>query len=465
MYAPKHRRPQRPPRPPVHPPLLPPHPSPHHTNSAPPTPRGLRTLRHQRGPARHRAPDKSVLPNGQHNDKHRNTTRPKGSRDTGRHLPGAEPYPAPQIRGRRAPGPNKPLAPHTRTGSRPRAPQEARNLKHHPARPHTVNGRQPARRQPHRPTRSPTCSMAHLTGRQRAQHMRRLKTPRRRHTLLPRPTPPPPRPQTPCAPAPTTPRGPRPPPPAISGTEDLPAMTYAGPALQRHHALPTRPAARPAEPSSPGGPAPGPDPGSDPARTTAPAGALQPAGPGSLPEPPSVSEGHAREAAQPTNDEAEPPALQTLPQRREPTVGAEEMRGPQQRTATATPMQEPGRGADRPAIQHADPPDIATHGSGEALTACQPDTEPEEPMPDTECGDGLHPPSATGRAGAALLANLAHHADASAPGEAPLQDPPETRAASETREATPARGRQGNATQQTRPRRRLFRCLQGDLHE
>ena len=116
--------------------------------------------------------------------------------------------------------------------------------------------------------------------------------------------------------------------PATSGTEDLPATTQARPVPQQHHTPPTGPKARPAEPLSPGRPAPGPGPGPDPARTTAPAGAPQPAGPGSRPEPPPVSEGHAREAAQPTNDEAEPPALSTQPQRGEPTVGAEEMRGP-----------------------------------------------------------------------------------------------------------------------------------------
>ena len=46
-------------------------------------------------------------------------------------------------------------------------------------------------------------------------------------------------------------------------------------------------------------------------------------------------------------------------------------------------------------------------------------------MPDTECEDGLHPPSATGRAGAAHLANLARHADANTPEEAPPRDPPD----------------------------------------
>ena len=99
-------------------------------------------------------------------------------------------------------------------------------------------------------------------------------------------------------------------------------------------------------------------------------------------------------------------------------------------------MGESGAGADRPAIQLADPPDIAAHGSGEELTAGQLDTDPEGPMPDTECEDGLHPQSATGCAGAAPLANRAHHADAITPGEAPPRDSPQTRAMSETREAT-----------------------------
>ena len=432
MYAPEHRRLQRPPRPAAHPPPPPPHPSPHHTNSAPPTPSWLRTLRHHRGPARHRAPDKSVRPNGRRNDNHRNTTRPQGSRDTGGHLPGAEPYTAPRIRGQWAPGPNNPLALHTRTGRRPRAPQEACNLKHHLARPRKVSGRQPARRQQHRPTQSPARTMAHLTGRQQAQHTRRPKAPPpQAHAATPTDT-------TTVPPCDTVLphnhdpiEGLDPQAQATSSTEDLPATTHAGPAPQRHHAPPPGPTARPAEPSSPGRPAPGPDPGPDRARTTPPTGAPQPVGPGSRPEPPPVAEGHAPEAMQPTNDEAEPPALPTQPQRVEPTVDAEEMRGPRQRTATPTPMGEPGGGADRPAIQRADPPDIAAHGSGEALTAGQPDTEPEGPMPDTECEDGLHPPSATDRAGAARPAN------ASTPGEAPPQNPQGTRAMSETREATP----------------------------
>ena len=88
-------------------------------------------------------------------------------------------------------------------------------------------------------------------------------------------------------------------------------------------------------------------------------------------------------------------------------------------------------------MQSAEPPDIAAHGGGEALTADQHDTEPEGPTPDTNREDRLHPPSATNRAGAAPLANLARRADASMPGEAPPRDPSETRAVSETWEATP----------------------------
>ena len=138
-------------------------------------------------------------------------------------------------------------------------------------------------------------------------------------------------------------------------------------------------------------------------------------------------------------------------------------RGPPQRTATPTSVGEPGGGADRPAIQHADPSDMEAHGGGEAFTAGQPDTEPEGPMPDTEWEDGLRPRSArgaqpAGRTGAAPLANLAHHADASAPGEAPPRDP-----GNHTRHA-PARSRQGHIAQRTQPRRQLFRCLHGVLH-
>ena len=135
--------------------------------------------------------------------------------------------------------------------------------------------------------------MAHLTGRQRAQHTRRPKTPPRRHTPLRRPTPTA-RPSDTVRPQTRDPiEGLDPQAPAPSGTEDLSATTDAGPAPQRHHTPPTGPMARPAEPSSPGCPAPGPDPGPDPARTTALAGAPQPVDPGSRPEPPPVSEGHA----------------------------------------------------------------------------------------------------------------------------------------------------------------------------
>ena len=104
-------------------------------------------------------------------------------------------------------------------------------------------------------------------------------------------------------------------------------MMCDGPAPQRRHAPPAGPPARPAEPSSPGCPAPGTSPSPDPARTTAPAVARQPAGPGSRPELPPMAEGHTRGAPQPTNDEAEPPAPPTQPQRQESTVGADENAG------------------------------------------------------------------------------------------------------------------------------------------
>ena len=225
--------------------------------------------------------------------------------------------------------------------------------------------------------------------------------------------------------------------PATFGMGDLPAMTCDGPAPQLRHAPPAGLPARLAEPSSPGRPAPGTSPGPDPARTTAPAGAPQPAGPGSRPEPPPVAEGHTPGAPQPTNNEAEPPAPPTQPQREESTVGAAEMQGPPQRKPTQTQMGEPGGGTDRPPMQSADPLHEAAHGSDEALAAGRPGAEPKGPTPDAECEDGLHRPSAADRASAAPLANVALRADASTPGGAPQRDPPETRAGSETREATP----------------------------
>ena len=123
-------------------------------------------------------------------------------------------------------------------------------------------------------------------------------------------------------------------------------------------------------------------------------------------------------------------------------MDAKEMRGPPLQTATTTPAGERSRGADRPAMQHDDTPNMAALGSGEASTASQPDREPEGPMRDTECEDGLRPPSAhgaqpAGRAGAAPLTNSAHHANACAPRGLPPRDPPETHAKSETRETTP----------------------------
>ena len=141
-----------------------------------------------------------MRPNGRRNDKHRNTTRPQGSRDTRRHLPAVEPYPAPRIQGRVGTRPKRPPGtthPHREPTPSPTGTPQRKT-------PRTVNGRQPASRQQHRPTRSPARTMAHLTGRQRAQHTRHPKAPSSRHTPLTRPTTPPPGPPTPCAPTPTT---------------------------------------------------------------------------------------------------------------------------------------------------------------------------------------------------------------------------------------------------------------------
>ena len=55
---------------------------------------------------------------------HHTTTGGRGHRASSA---GAEPYPAPRIRGQWAPSPNNPPAPHIRTGNRPPTPQESRN--------------------------------------------------------------------------------------------------------------------------------------------------------------------------------------------------------------------------------------------------------------------------------------------------------------------------------------------------
>ena len=231
--------------------------------------------------------------------------------------------------------------------------------------------------------------------------------------------------------------------PSTAAPGDLQATAKAEPASQRHHAPPSGPAVRPTEPSSPGRLAPDQDQGPDPAHTTVQAEAPRSAGPVNRPGTPPVLEGHAREEARRTGDAATPPPPTTSPQRQEPTVDAtEKMREPPQRTETPPPAEKPSGGVDQRAIQHADPPGIAAKRGSEASTAGQPGTEPEEPIPDTGKEAGLHPPSAHGAqpagcAGAAPLANPAHHADASAPGEAPPRGPPETREEAEARETTP----------------------------
>ena len=150
---------------------------------------------------------------------------------------------------------------------------------------------------------------------------------------------------------------------ATSSTEYLPATTHGRPVPQRHHAPPTGPPARPAEPSSPGRPAPGPD----PPRTDAPADALQPADPESLPNPAPVAGGHARGAPPPADDGAKPPTPPTQPQRNAPGVGAEGLQRPPQRTRTPTPTGEPGGGTDQPSVRSADLTNEMAHRGDDAL--------------------------------------------------------------------------------------------------
>ena len=420
------------------PPPPPPHLSPQHTNSAPPTPRRLRAIRHHCGPARHRAPDKSLRPNGQHNNQHNEHHTATGIRGHRASPAESRAIPSPRNMGAQGTQPEQPLG----TAHLHREPAPSPTGIPQPPTPPVAptHGPRPAASQAAATQAQPEPSPHHGTPDGPAAGPAYAPpdgTPTQAHSATPTDT-------TAARPSdtlqPETP-GPRegliPQAPATSGAEDLPATKHDGPAPQRHHAPPNGRTARPAEPSSPGRPAPCPGPGPDPARTAAPAGAPQPAGPESQPQPPPLAVGHTRGATQPTNDEAEPPALPTQRQRGEPTVGAEEKRGPPQRTPTPTPMGEPGGGVDRPAMQSADPLNIAAHGGAQALAADKPDTEPEGPTPDTECEDGLHRPSATDRGGAAPLANLALHADASTPGGAPQQDPPKTRVVSETREATP----------------------------
>ena len=266
--------------------------------------------------------------------------------------------------------------------------------------------------------------------------------------------------------------GPNPQAPATSSTAapgDLPATAQAEPASQQHHAPLTRPAVRPLEPSSPGRLAPNLDLAPDPAGTTVPADALRSTGQGSRPGPPPMSEGHAREAARPADDAATPPAPPTQPQREEPTMGAEDMQGPPQRTTTPQPVAEPSRGVDQPAIQHAQPPGMAAHRSGKASTASEPGTEPEEPMLDTGREAGLHPPPShgahpAGRAGAAPLANPAHHTNASAQQECPSPNSPGTRAQPETTETIPDTPRRGAGRETSPSEHNPFRCLHEVLH-
>ena len=310
MYGLKHR-PQCHPRPPARPPPPPPHPSPHHTNSAPPTPRRLRTIQHHRGPARHRAPIERASKRAAQRQatQHHTATGIQGHRaspagsgaipnPTNTRAVGTQPEQPPGTANpHREPAPSptgspQPLAPPVAPahGPRPAASQAAATQAHLEPRPHHGT--------PDRPAAGP--AYATLDG---PPTQAQTATPTDTTAVRPSDT------VHPRTPGPT--QGLIPQAPATSGAEDLSARTHDGPAPQRHHAPPTGPTARPAEPSSPGWPAPGPGPGPGPARTAALPGAPQPAGPGSRPEPPPVAEGHARGATQPTNNEAEPPALPT----------------------------------------------------------------------------------------------------------------------------------------------------------
>ena len=143
LYGPEHR--------PQHPPV----PQPVHLRPTHTCRRTTPTARHRRhadygrsgirGPARHRAPNKSVRPNGRRNDNQLNTTRPQGSGDPGHPLPGAEPYPAPQIRGRWAPSPNNPRhrTPAQGTGPEPHRKPATHNTTRR-ARARSTAGSQPS---------------------------------------------------------------------------------------------------------------------------------------------------------------------------------------------------------------------------------------------------------------------------------------------------------------------------------
>ena len=125
-----------------HPPPALTRPCTHHNGRRPPTPQGLRSLRHHRGPARHKAPDKNVQPKGRHNDTHLSTTRPEQSGSTTHHLLGGEACLATRIRQQQGPGTSNPSAPcaHKRAQARSPPATWVHNPKRHPTRAHAANG-------------------------------------------------------------------------------------------------------------------------------------------------------------------------------------------------------------------------------------------------------------------------------------------------------------------------------------
>ena len=190
-------------------------------------------------------------------------------------------------------------------------------------------------------------------------------------------------------------------PSATAPGHHLQAPAEAEPASGRHHAPPAGPAVRPTEPSSPSRPAPNPSPGPDPnpAHATVPADTPRCAGRGSLPGPP-PRVGRPRPRGGTTDGRRSHAARTASPATTRGAHGGRHRKKwgdlhsgqycHHERRAHPE-MGGPSGGVEQPAIQHADPPDSPTNGSGEALTAGQPDAEPEEPMPDAGHEACLHP--------------------------------------------------------------------------
>ena len=235
--------------------------------------------------------------------------------------------------------------------------------------------------------------------------------------------------------------------PQAPATPSASAPAQAEPASQRHHDPPAGPAMRPTGKPSRSCPAPDPglDPDPDPTCATVPADTPRSTDPGGQPVPTPVPEDQTREALQPAGGAATPPAPPARPQRKEATVdGTEEMGGPLQLTEAPLPAADLPR---EPENQRASPPVMAASGSEVSPNAGQPDTGPDEPVPDAKHAAGLPPRTAhgaqlAGQADAAPFTGPAHHSNAGAPqnaasGKAPPQGPPGAQAKSAGRDTTP----------------------------